>query len=116
MLSLQLFIIFVKFCRFKFLSYLTLCLLAKMKLTEDDEEEVATDMEGLITFYCKSRGEKYRSSSGLVEIMSPFITLNLPLSEVYNCFYAMQTKFIPRYILLFISKYLLFIVPWYLFV
>ena len=69
---------------------------AKLKLMEEDEEEVACDMEGLITFYCKSRGEKYRSNSGLVELLSPFITLNLPLSEVYNCFYAMQSKFIPR--------------------
>ena len=74
--------------------------IAKMKLTEDDEDEVATDMEGLITFYCKSRAEKYRSTSGLVELLSPFITLNLPLSEVYNCFYAMQSKFIPRYVCL----------------
>ncbi|XP_057302283.1 TBC1 domain family member 23-like [Hydractinia symbiolongicarpus] len=69
---------------------------AKLRLTEDDEEEVARDMEGLITFYCKSRSEKYRSTSGLVELLSPFITLNLPLSEVYNCFYAMQSRFIPR--------------------
>lgn len=71
-------------------------LAAKLKLMESDEEEVSCDMEGLITFYCKSRGEKYRSSSGLVELLSPFITLNLPLSDVYNCFYAMQSKFIPR--------------------
>lgn len=71
-------------------------LAAKLRLMESDEEEVACDMEGLITFYCKSRGEKFRSSSGLVELLSPFITLNLPLSEVYNCFYAMQSKFIPR--------------------
>lgn len=69
---------------------------SKLKLAEDDEEEVSRDMEGLITFFCKSRGEKYRSSSGLVELLSPFITLNLPLCEVYNCFYAMQSKFIPR--------------------
>lgn len=72
-----------------------------MKLAEEDEEEVSRDMEGLITFFCKSRGEKYRSSSGLVELLSPFITLNLPLCEVYNCFYAMQAKFIPRYVCVF---------------
>lgn len=67
-------------------------------MTEEDEEEVARDMEGLVTFYCKSRGGKYRTSSGLVELLSPFITLNLPLSEVYNCFYALISKYIPRYI------------------
>lgn len=69
---------------------------AKLRLMEEDEEEVACDMEGLVTFYCKSRGEKYRANSGLVELLSPFITQNLPLSEVYNCFYAMHSKFIPR--------------------
>jgi len=68
----------------------------KLQLTEEDEDEVARDMEGLITFYCRSRGEKYRTSSGLVELLSPFITLNLQLSEAYNCFYAMQSRFIPR--------------------
>ena len=80
------------------LYFLYIFLTAKMKLAEEDEEEVSRDMEGLITFFCKSRGEKYRSSSGLVELLSPFITLNLPLCEVYNCFYAMQAKFIPRYV------------------
>ncbi|XP_047129998.1 TBC1 domain family member 23 isoform X1 [Hydra vulgaris] len=69
---------------------------AKLKLLEEDEEEVARDMEGLITFYCKSRGEKYRSSSGFVELLSQFIIIDLQLSEVYNCFYAMQSKFLPR--------------------
>eukprot|EP00794_Sanderia_malayensis_P011174 gene11174-12349_t len=69
---------------------------AILKLTEEDEDEVARDMEGLITFYCKSRTEKYRTTSGHVELLSPFITLNLPLSDVYNCFYAFHSKFIPR--------------------
>eukprot|EP00795_Rhopilema_esculentum_P016774 gene16774-8235_t len=69
---------------------------AKLRITEEDEEEVARDMEGLITFYCKSRNEKYRTTSGLIELLSPFITLKLPLSDVYNCFYAMHSKYIPR--------------------
>lgn len=68
----------------------------KLKLMEEDEEEVARDMEGLITFFCKSKNDKYRSSSGLVELLSPLITLNLPLSDVYNCLYAMHSKYVPR--------------------
>ena len=80
-------------------------LAAKLRLTEDDEEEVARDMEGLITFYCKSRNEKYRTTSGHIELLSPFITLNLPLSEVYNCFYAMHSKFIPRYAMQLFDRY-----------
>jgi len=69
---------------------------SKLKLLEEDEDEVARDMEGLITFYCKSKSQKYRSSSGLVELLSPFIALELSLSEVYNCLYSMLSRCIPR--------------------
>lgn len=70
--------------------------LAKLQLPEDEAEEVARDMEGIITFYCKSRNEKYNSTSGLTEVLAPFMMLELPMNDVYNCFYAMLYKYIPR--------------------
>ena len=69
---------------------------AKLRLPEDEAEEVARDMEGIITFYCKSRNEKYHSTSGLTEVLAPLMTLDLPMNDVYNCFYAMLYKYIPR--------------------
>lgn len=69
---------------------------AKLRLPEDEAEEVARDMEGIITFYCKSRNEKYNSTSGLTEVLAPFMMLELPMNDVYNCFYAMLYKYIPR--------------------
>ncbi|XP_068732816.1 TBC1 domain family member 23-like isoform X1 [Montipora capricornis] len=68
----------------------------KLRLPEDEAEEVARDMEGIITFYCKSRNEKYHSTSGLTEVLAPFMTLELPMNDVYNCFYALLYKYIPR--------------------
>ncbi|XP_068685934.1 TBC1 domain family member 23-like isoform X1 [Montipora foliosa] len=68
----------------------------KLRLPEDEAEEVARDMEGIITFYCKSRNEKYHSTSGLTEVLAPFMSLELPMNDVYNCFYALLYKYIPR--------------------
>lgn len=70
--------------------------IGKLHLPDDEVEEVARDMEGIITFYCKSRNEKYRTTSGFTEILAPLMMLDIPTSEVYNCFYAMLYKFIPR--------------------
>lgn len=69
---------------------------AKLRLPEDEAEEVARDMEGIITFYCKSRNEKYHSTGGLTEVLAPFMMLELPMNDVYNCFYAMLYKYVPR--------------------
>lgn len=68
----------------------------KLRLPEDEAEEVARDMEGIITFYCKSRNEKYHPTSGLTEVLAPIMNLELPMNDVYNCFYAMLYKYIPR--------------------
>lgn len=68
----------------------------KLRLPEDEAEEVARDMEGIITFYCKSRNEKYHPTSGLTEVLAPIMNLELPMNDIYNCFYAMLYKYIPR--------------------
>ena len=81
----------------------------KLHLPDDEAEEVARDMEGIITFYCKSRNEKYRPTSGLTEVLAPFMTLELPMNDVYNCFYAMLYKYIPRYILVMTIIMFLFV-------
>ncbi|XP_031554883.1 TBC1 domain family member 23-like isoform X2 [Actinia tenebrosa] len=68
----------------------------KLHLSDDDIDEVAREMESIITFYCKSRNEKYRTTSGLTELLAPLMMLEIPTSDVYNCFYALLYKFIPR--------------------
>ncbi|XP_028405165.1 TBC1 domain family member 23-like [Dendronephthya gigantea] len=62
----------------------------------DDSESVAEDIEKIITFYCKTRNERYKSQNGWVELLLPFISLRLPIGDVYNIFYAMHSKYIPR--------------------
>ncbi len=62
----------------------------------DDQDSVAEDMEKIITFYSKTRNERYRSQNGWVEMLLPFMSLGLPIGDVYNLFYAMHSKYIPR--------------------
>jgi len=60
------------------------------------QEEIAEDMEMVITFYCKSRNLRYSSDCGWAELLLPFISLSLPRADLFNCFYAMMNKYIPK--------------------
>ncbi|KAL3885206.1 hypothetical protein ACJMK2_025294 [Sinanodonta woodiana] len=68
------------------------------KLGNDEEEKISVvgDLESLITFYCKSRNEKYISGNGWLEILQPLLSIKVGRSEIYNMFYTIQNKFIPR--------------------
>ena len=66
-------------------------------MPEDDINKIAENMEQIITFYCKTRNERYKPCDGWVELLLPFISLDLPVGDVYNLFYAMHSKYIPRY-------------------
>jgi hypothetical protein len=66
------------------------------KVSLDDSDNVAENMEKIITFYCKTRNERYKSQNGWVEMLLPFMSLDMPIGVVYNLFYAMHSKYIPR--------------------
>ncbi|CAB3981482.1 Hypothetical predicted protein [Paramuricea clavata] len=68
----------------------------KVILDDCEIDSVVEDMEKIITFYCKTRNERYRSQNGWVEMLLPFVSLGLPTGDVYNLFYAMHSKYIPR--------------------
>ena len=71
-------------------------ILGKVILDDCEIDSVVEDMEKIITFYCKTRNERYRSQNGWVEMLLPFVSLGLPTGDVYNLFYAMHSKYIPR--------------------
>ena len=71
-------------------------ILDKVILDDHESDSVAEDIEKIITFYCKTRNERYKSQNGWAEILLPFISLGLPIGDVYNLFYAMHSKYIPR--------------------
>ncbi|XP_014663249.1 PREDICTED: TBC1 domain family member 23-like [Priapulus caudatus] len=68
------------------------------KLGNDEDERVAlvSDLESVLTLYCKSRELIYRTDNGWLEILQPLIALKMPKSELYNCFCAIMSKYIPR--------------------
>ncbi|XP_009957348.1 PREDICTED: TBC1 domain family member 23-like, partial [Leptosomus discolor] len=62
----------------------------------EEKSVLLLDIESVITFYCKSRNVKYSSCLGWIHLLRPLVHLCLPRSDLYNCFYAIMNKFIPR--------------------
>ncbi|XP_064618289.1 TBC1 domain family member 23-like [Liolophura sinensis] len=71
-------------------------LVDKLGNEEQDKVSIVSDLESIITFYCKSCSKEYRSSNGWLDILQPLLALKLSRAELYNCFYAMMTKYVPR--------------------
>lgn len=72
------------------------CSIAKLPLEESGHQQAALDMEQVITFYCKSRNMRYSPECGWPELLFPFLSLALPRADLFNCFYAIMAKYIPR--------------------
>lgn len=68
------------------------------KLGNDDEDKVSvvSDLESILTFYCKSRGRQYEKGNGWLELLGPLIALKLPRSATYNLFEAIRDVYVPR--------------------
>ncbi|OAD61433.1 TBC1 domain family member 23 [Eufriesea mexicana] len=68
------------------------------KLGNDDEDKVSiiSDLESILTFYCKSKGKQYKRGNGWIELLGPLIALKLPRSATYNLFEAIIDFYIPR--------------------
>lgn len=56
----------------------------------------AHEIESLLTLYCKRRRMEYEPGNGWLDIMAVLLKLPFDLSTLYNCFYAITTKYIPR--------------------
>jgi hypothetical protein len=67
---------------------------------DEDKVSVLSDLESILTFYCKSKGLKYKKGNGWIEILLPLIALKLPRSETYNLFEAIKSRYIPRFVML----------------
>ncbi|NXD07176.1 TBC23 protein, partial [Nothocercus nigrocapillus] len=71
-------------------------LIDQLSVPEEEKSVLLLDIESIITFYCKSRNVKYSSFLGWIHLLKPLVHLQLPRSDLYNCFYAIMNKFIPR--------------------
>lgn len=63
---------------------------------EVDKISVLSDLESILTFYCKNRNLKYESNNGWIETLMPILSLKLKRTETYNIFEAIRDSFIPK--------------------
>ncbi|XP_015427633.1 PREDICTED: TBC1 domain family member 23 [Myotis davidii] len=70
--------------------------IGQLSVPEEKAAELLLDIESVITFYCKSRNIKYSMSLSWIHLLKPLVRLQLPRSDLYNCFYAIMNKYIPR--------------------
>ncbi|OWK00533.1 hypothetical protein Celaphus_00019517 [Cervus elaphus hippelaphus] len=68
----------------------------QLSVPEEKAAQLLLDIESVITFYCKSRNIKYSSTLSWIHLLKPLVRLQLPRSDLYNCFYAIMNKYIPR--------------------
>ncbi|XP_063351494.1 TBC1 domain family member 23 isoform X1 [Pelmatolapia mariae] len=71
-------------------------LIDQLAVSEDERSEMASDVESVITFYCKSRNITFTPELSWPHLLKPLLGLHLPRSDLYNCFYAIMNKYIPR--------------------
>lgn len=57
---------------------------------------VISDLESILTFYCKSRNLQYTRNNGWIELLLLILTLKVPRSTTYNLFEAIRDTYIPQ--------------------
>ncbi|XP_026069544.1 TBC1 domain family member 23 isoform X2 [Carassius auratus] len=62
----------------------------------EEGRDLVSDVESVITFYCKSRNVSFTPDLSWPHILKPLLGLQLSRKELYNCFYAIMNKYIPR--------------------
>lgn len=50
----------------------------------------------VVTFFCKSRALKYKSENESIYLFRILLPMNLDHTTLYNCFYAIQSRYITR--------------------
>ena len=65
---------------------------------EEDKVLILSDLESLLTHYCKSHSINYESNNGLLDVITPLVSLNFSKNEIYGYFNAINESFIPRYV------------------
>ena len=68
----------------------------KHEMTAEDKALVSSNLESMLTLYCKSRSISYDRDAGWTHILRILVALSYTKAELYNCFYAITTKYIPR--------------------
>ena len=67
-------------------------------MLDEDKALVTSNLESMLTLYCKSRSISYDRDAGWPSILRVLVSLKYSKAELYNCFYAIATKYIPRFV------------------
>lgn len=68
----------------------------KLGNDEEDKLSVVSDLESILTFYCKNRSLHYESKNGWIELLLPLLSLKLTRSYTYNLFEMIRDTYIPN--------------------
>ncbi|KAI5628292.1 TBC1 domain family member 23 isoform X1 [Silurus asotus] len=71
-------------------------LIDKLGVPAEEGRDLVGDVEAVITFYCKSRNVTFTADLCWPNLLIPLLGLQLARSDLYNCFYAIMNKYIPR--------------------
>ncbi|XP_030647466.1 TBC1 domain family member 23 isoform X2 [Chanos chanos] len=71
-------------------------LIDELGVGEEEGKTLVSDVESVITFYCKSRNVTFTPELSWPHLLKPLLGLQLPRKDLYNCFYAIMNKYIPR--------------------
>ncbi|XP_043927313.1 TBC1 domain family member 23 isoform X2 [Protopterus annectens] len=71
-------------------------LVDQLSVSQEEKSVLSLDVESVITFFCKSRNITYNQGLRWTDLLKPFLVLRLQRSDLYNCFYAVMNKYIPR--------------------
>lgn len=63
---------------------------------EVDKISVLSDLESILTFYCKNRNLKYETNNGWIETLIPILSLKLKRTDTYNLFETIRDTYIPK--------------------
>ncbi|XP_061634236.1 TBC1 domain family member 23 [Phyllopteryx taeniolatus] len=74
----------------------SLQLIDKLQVSEEERSDMVSDVEAVVTFYCKSRNISFTSDLSWPHLLKPLLGLRLARRDLYNCFYAIMNKHVPR--------------------
>jgi len=77
----------------------------KHEMMDEDKMLVTSNLESALTLYCKSRSISYDRDAGWTHILRILVALKYSKAELYNCFYAVTTRYIPRFVASIFSAY-----------
>nr|CAG4636901.1 EOG090X03TX [Ceriodaphnia reticulata] len=68
----------------------------KLDNEEDDKVSILSDLESLVTHYCKTHQIKYEPNNGWLHMLRPLVSLKLSKNDLYSYFNAILESYIPR--------------------